>query len=749
MLAHLLSVRKSAPGQGGLAGTDPQQLRRRTFAAVRDYLIGLARLRPTVVVFEDLHWADGLSLDLLYLVIEELHRVPLLVVCTYRPEQGHRSSHLSTIASQKCGERYREIRLSELSRAESGRLVRSVLGPSEVVSPLEDLVLSRCQGNPFFIEEMVRVLLDEGVIADEGGAWRIADDLRSVAAPESVQSVVMGRIGRLREGWRRVLDTASVIGRVFPQRLLATALERRSDLESALWELEDRALVYQERTIPEVEYSFRHVLLRDTVYRSMVRTRRQHLHAAVAAAIEAVYAESLDEHLEELAVHCERCGDIPAAIGYLLRAGQKARRNFANEEAISHLRKGLALLSSLPRSPERDREELGLQLALGVPLVHSRGHSDPGVREIYARARDLAQQVGAADQLLDALFGLRRYHLARGEMTTAYDASSQAVSLAEGGRDPLAIVFAHMLHAETCYWMGRFSQAYDEAEQSLFPQDASTRRAFAQRYGNDGEAGGRIYGALALWQLGYPDKARRTMAEASRLARGSRQPFTQAFTLCFSARLHRLCGEGELSREFADSLVRLSEEHDFALYSAAGEVLHAQIGADRRPDDAAVHRLTNAIARWRELGVGMWLTEYAASIASALGHVGRVERGLDVVDEGLQRAQETGECCWLAELQRLRGELLLKRGDGDDGAEESFRRAVQTAREQGSKAWELRAVTSLGRLMQVQGRTGEARELVRPVYAWFTEGFDTADLRRAKELLRSLEHECGDQTSAP
>jgi DNA-binding SARP family transcriptional activator len=386
LLGSLLAVRLGDEWEERLKNDTPEQIRHRTFVTIYDFFVALAKRQPVVLVFEDLHWADNLSLDLISLLMEGLRLGPLLLLCVYRPVREHKCWHLATIASQKCRERYADLHLRELSHRQSRRLVESLLTIEGLPSSMRDLILDRSQGNPFFIEEVVRSLIDAGVVYREGDFWRAQKEIDSRVVPESVQSVILSRLDHLEEDWKHVLQIASVVGRLFRQRVLEYVTPQKAQLASALWELQDRALVYQERTIPEEEYSFKHVLTQETVYQNILQRRRKVIHQQVAEAIEALYQDSLDEYYEQLAYHYDGGGQVEKAVEYLHKAGEKAKRSYANEAAIAHLTRGLELFRTLPETPERTQRELDLLVALGVPLVLTKGHAAPEVETTYTQA---------------------------------------------------------------------------------------------------------------------------------------------------------------------------------------------------------------------------------------------------------------------------------------------------------------------------------------------------------------------------
>jgi predicted ATPase len=745
LLGRLLSLRWGDEWDDRLDAEGPEQVRHRTFVALYDFCMALAKRRPLVLVFEDLHWADTLSLDLLSLLMEGLSLRPLLLLCVYRPEREHRCWHLATVAAQKCGARYVEIRLRELTEQQSQQMVESLLASESLSAELRNLILGQSQGNPFFIEEVVRSLIDAGVVYREGPAWHARLEGEVQIVPEGVQSVILSRVDRLDEGSRYVLEVASVIGRVFRQRVLAHTLERKAGLGSALWELEERALVYQERAVPEVEYSFRHVLTAEAIYHNITRRRRQALHRRVAEAIEGLYAENLQEYSEQLAHHYDRGGDVAKAVGYLLAAGEKAKRSYANEETIAHVNRGLELLQTLPDVPERARQELDLLVSLGVPLVLTRGHAAPDVQRTYARALELSVRLDDTDQRFHVLMGLRRFRLHRGELEEARELGQQLLALAQRTGDPIQLSRAHMMHGETLYCLGDFSLARQECEQGLVHCDPPRRLSHLRLYGNDTGTGVRLVRAQTLWYLGYPDQAAEEMDALLFLARKLGHPFNLVFALYFGACVHQFRREAQLVRARAEDVLRISEERDFALYRAWGRSLYGWALATQGYRDTDLEQLSAGIehmesgiaARRAEGGVSL-LTYLLALLAEAYGRAGRRDKALSHIDEALQLAQTSGERFWEAELHRIQGELLLAAEKDAVQAQVCFQRALEVARRQRARSWELRAATSLARLWRQQGQTEQATTVLEGVYGWFTEGFGTADLQEAQALLDAL-----------
>lgn len=742
VLGHLFSLPISDEWRERLANEDPQQLSWHRSAAIRDFLVALCRQRPVVLVLEDLHWADSLSVGLIVWLMEALPRAPLLLLCVYRPERTHRCWHLATVAAQKCRECYVEIVLRELTHQQSRTMLESLLATGDLPPSMREGILNRAQGNPFFIEEVARALIDAGIVRQESSAWQARGDVGLAAIPYSVQSVILSRVDHLDPKLKQVLQVAAVMGRAFRQRVLAHALGQEIALEQALWDLEERALIYQERSVPEVEYAFKHVLTQEAVYQSIVDSRRKELHGQVAGAIEALYRDSLDEYDEQLAHHYEQGGDVEKAVGYLLKAGEKAKRSYANEEAIAHLSRGLALLRTLPPTSGRDRRELDLQLALGVVLVHVRGHAASEVAGAYTRAQELCERAGSASQRLQTLTGLRRSRWARGELRTAKTLGRQLLAVAQNTGDPLDVVWACMMQGETLYRLGEFPQSWEQYERGLGLCEGLPHRVQIAFYGNDPRVASFGATALTLWHLGYPDRALAMGHEGLEHARALSHPFVLVFALYCDGVTHQLRREARAVHERADALLRIAQQRAFPLYVAWGTILHgwalAQegLGTDKAQVAQGMGEMRQGIAACRAIQVGATLPSWLASLAQACGQVGEVEEALSLLDEALALAGRNEERCWEAEVHRLRGDLLLGRGEPDQ-AEAAFQRALDVARGQSARAWELRAAMSVGRLWDSQGRRAEARALLQAIYGWFTEGFGTPDLQEAGALLNT------------
>ena len=737
LLCNLLSLRSDQEGRTSFPEYNAEKLRQETFRAVRDVLLALGRQRPLILVFEDLHWADGLSLDLISLLMEAVRENPLLLLCAYRLDPGHRSAHLGVIAARKCRDQYTELRLSELSHDQSAQMVASLLHTASLPLSAREVILERCQGNPFSIEEVVQTLLESDLLYAEGGVWRTRGRLDRSTVPGTIQQVIVGRVERLDAGLRRLLLTASVIGRVFRRRVLEM-VSAQPNLERDLWALEDRGLIYEERAVPELEYSFRHVLVQEALVQSLSDQPRAAIHRRVVTAMEVLYGDNLAEHCEELAHHAVAGGDASKAVPYLLQAGEKAKRAFDNAAAIDHFGRALDLLRSFSDGPERDHRELELQLALGTLIVHTRGHSAPEVAAAYARAYELSRDAGDAVSRFHALLGLRRYHLHRAELGEALKLDEQLLASAREIPDPAYLARAHAMRGEILLRAGDFAAACEHAALALESRLTSAQRLDQSLlFGNDNATLSGAVFAQASWFLGYPDRALVQIRRVHADARQIDHPFSLVVALYWTATIHRLRREPLAVREMTKALLEVAQAHGFPLFAAVGAIDDGWALASEDPR-AGIERIRQGTAMCGACELDLLMTGAHVALAEVWGRAGDPGAGLSAIAEGMTLAQQTGEEQRLAEFHRLQGELLALAESDAEQVEASFQLALQVSRRQQARSLELRAAVSLARLWQRQGRLGEARQLLEPLYAWFTEGFDTADLVDARMLLEDL-----------
>jgi predicted ATPase len=540
-----------------------------------------------------------------------------------------------------------------------------------------------------------------------------------------------------------LLQAASVIGPVFSRRLLGAVTEQENELDQTLWELEELALVFQERAIPEAEYSFWHALTQETVYRTIPKPRRAALHGQVAAAMEQLYAENREPYVEPLAHHYAQSGQVAKAIEYLVEAGEKAKRSFANEAAIGQFRSALELLPELPDGADRAREETRLQIALGAPLQATCGYAAPEVEGAYARARALCEQAGETSHHFTALVGLWVVQFVGGVLPATRELGRELIQLAQDAQDADSLLLAHCGLGMALHFLGEHASAHEHFEQGLDLYDRRQHRSLAFLAGTDPGVAGLCYGALGLWHLGYADQALQRSRAALRLARELSHPFSLAFALDSAAMLHYCRREAPAVQEFAEAEVALAAEQGFPFWLATGTIFRGWTLAEqgRVPEDTreGVAQIRRGLADWQATGAELTKTFHLALLAEGYGKAGQTEEGLAALAGALAAVEQSGERFYEAELYRQKGELLLERSvENQAEAEACLRRALQIAQQQHARFYELRAAMSLSRLWQRQGKQGEARELLAGIYRGFTEGFATTDLQAARAVLEAL-----------
>src|SRR5262249_29235169 len=538
-----------------------------------------------------------------------------------------------------------------------------------------------------------------------------------------------------------------VSGRQLPLSLIQHVVTQpEEELYRLLSSLQSKEFLYEQPAFPEVEYIFKHALTQEVAYGTVLQDKRKALHERTAQAIETLYHAQLDDHYGDLAHHYSRSGNTQKAADYLQLAGQQAVQRSANAEAIAHLTTALELLKTLPDTPERARQELILQIALGVPLTATRSWGAPEVEQTYSRARELCQQVGETPQLFQVLYGLWLYYEVRAELQTAHELGEQCLKLAQSVQDPALLLVAHFTLGLTLFWLGELALAREHFEQGIALYDLRQHRSLAFVYGSfdPGVACLASVGWI-LWVLGYPDQALKRVHEALTLAQELTHPVSVALALHFVAALHQHRREGRAVQERAETYIALSSEQGFPYWLATGTILRGWALAEQGQREEGVGQMRQGVAVFRATGSEIGRSWYLALLTEACGRTARTEEGLNLLTEALVHVHKYAELLYEAELYRLRGELTLAQSSVQGlvssvqkEAEECFLKAIEIARRQQAKSLELRATVSLARLWQQQSKKEEAHRMLVEIYGCFTEGFDTKDLQEAKALLAEL-----------
>jgi predicted ATPase len=728
----LLALLEALPDDSPFRTLDPPQRRQRTLESLKRVLLRESQVQPLVLVFEDLHWIDAETQALLNSLVESLPTARILLLVNYRPEYQH------TWGSKTY---YSQLRLDPLPPESAEALLQALLGDDPSLAPLTPVLIARTEGNPFFLEESVRTLVETQVLVGERGAYRLAQALPSIQVPATVQAVLAARIDRLPPEAKNLIQAAAIIGKDVPAALLQATIEVRWEaVQRSLAHLQTAEFLYETRLFPELEYTFKHALTQEVAYNAVLLERRRGLHERAAQAIEGLFAERLAEHYNALAHHYSRSGNTAKAIDYLHRAGQQAVERSAYAEAISHLTTALDLLTTLPESRARSQQELVVQMTLGPALATTRGSEDPEVVRLYTRARELCEQVGEPRQLFRVLWGFWGVYIQRGEEQTTRALGEQLLSLARGLQDPDLLLEAHHALWATSFFGGELVAARPHQEQGLRLYNLQRHRTHAALYsGHDPGVCCHMLAALSLWVLGYPDQAVASSQAALALAQQLTHPFSLNIALYWAAVLHHLRRETSLTRARAEAAMAIATDQGFRQQWAQTIPLQGWALATSGHGEEGITQIQQGLAAYQATGSTAERPYYLALLAEVSAQAGQTATGLEALAEALATLATSRVRWWAAELYRLRGELLLQHAGAQPGeAEASFQQALTVARHQQAKSLELRAAMSLARLWQRQGKRHAAHELLAPVYGWFTEGFDTADLQEARTLSETL-----------
>jgi class 3 adenylate cyclase/predicted ATPase len=710
---------------------DPSQRRQRTLDAVTRMFLRESQLQPVVLVFEDLHWIDNETQALLDGLVDSLPAARLLLLVNYRPEYHHSWGDKTY---------YSQLRIDPLPPDTAEELLYALLGDDAGLQEIKRLLIARTEGNPFFLEESVQTLVETRDLIGERGAYRLAKPIESTQVPATVQAVLAARIDRLPSEEKGLLQAASVIGKDFPFALLQAVAELpQESLRHGLTHLRTAEFLYETGLFPDLAYTFKHALTHEVTYRSLLRASRQNCHERIARVLEQQFPDVVEIQPQLLAHHYTEAGLGARAIPYWQRAGERANEHAAHTEAISYFSTGLELLKALPDTPERLQLELALYTSLGRTLKDARGYGDPEVKQAYARARDLCRQIGEAPQLFSTLLGLSIYFVVRAELEIARELGEQLLDIARSAKDPVLLVEAHYSLGVTFFWLGEFDPARKHLERGIAHYDHHRHQAHVLLFGQNEGVVCLCRAAVVLWYLGYPEQARARAAEAMTLAKELSHPASLAYALYWVAFLYHQRRDVRKTQEWTDASIALSTEQGFGYWPSQGTILQGWALVEGGQLSEGIIRMRQGLVALEARGTEIQRAYSLGLLASAYGQVGQLREGLVMLDEALAVVDKTGGHWPEAELHRLKGELLVRRAASDEQqAEICFHQSLAVARRQQAKSLELRAAMSLSRLWQKRGKQAEACQLLSEIYGWFTEGFDTADLKEANELLREL-----------
>ena len=729
LIAHLLSI--PIEGRGGLSTLTPQQIKNRTVDRLLEMILSLSVKGPTLCIFEDVHWIDPSTLELLELAISRIDRARVMIVVSFRPEFRHTWSTPANVTLHS---------LTRLSRSEVTRMINELAREGSLSQHILDQIAEKADGVPLFIEE-----LTTSIIRAPGQNRQQKNDLDQptpvgpAKVPETLHDALMERIDRVTHG-RKVAQIAAVIGREFSYDLLTAASRTdETDLRSALSQLEEAEVIYRTGVSPSVRFAFKHVLLRDAVYNSLLRGRRQEIHADIAAVLENHFREIAENRPEILAYHYSEAGNKQLAIRCWREAGRRALANSANVEAISHFRNALQLLSALPDTAQRTKEEVEIQLALGIPLIAVQGYAATQTREAFARARALCLKLDNPPEYFQALFGMWGHSWMGGKNDEALVMANEFLSRSQASSDNLLLMVAHRVMGSTLLTIGEFQTARQHFEESIALSKSEGRRPVYDLYMVEPQVASLLLLSWDLWFLGYLDQSLARVSEALALAQDLAQPYSIAFAHYMTSVVHLLRGDPARALESAEQSLEISREQRFSLYVLLSTISRGRVLGELGRLREATTEMQTGIAEARRTGVGFMLPMMYGWLAEVHAQAGENETALSIVEQALGEMSDTTGKSWESELYRQRAQILLELNPSKAAEAESYlKSAVAVARRQSAKALELRAATSLAKLWQQRERVDEARDLLEPTYRWFGEGTDTTDLRRARDVLMTL-----------
>jgi class 3 adenylate cyclase/predicted ATPase len=725
-LADLLSL--PAAERHPLPNLSPERKKERTLEALIRQVEGLARQQPVVTVFEDAHWIDPTSRELLDLTVERILSLPVLLIVTFRPEfqpSWTGRPQVTTLALNRLDWRDRTVLVGQIA---GGKTL-----PDEVVSQIVD----RTDGVPLFVEELTKSVLESGLLREEADRYVLDRALPPFAIPTSLHDSLMARLDRLAS-IRLVAQIGAAIGREFSYALLrAVSRLPEDELEAALARLVASELIFQRGAPPDAVYSFKHALVQDAAHGSLLRSSRQQLHAQIAGALETHSPELMDSQPELLAQHYAEAALVEKSIAYWGKAGHSSAARSAMAEAAAQFQKGLDQLARLLETPERQRQKLEFCSSLGAALRFVKGLAAPETGHAYARARELWEQLGSPSEFLHVPYGQSRYHAACGELDRAQSLAEDLLRLSRQRNDAGGLVLGHLSGGRNLMFAGGFALSRSHLEEVLALYDPISHRSLVHQAGIHPEVVAQAYLGIVLFCLGFPDQALAQSSAAIAEARRLAHPPSLSVAWHSGAVLLSLVGDDAVLGEWADQAVAVTTEQGFPRWRAIGAIFGGWVKIKNGDVAEGVSLLRSGSIADRATGSEAWVPYHIALLAGACEAAGQIEEALTRLDDAFQIVERTGAHWCAAELNRHKGHRLLHQGHSE-AAEELYRKALRIAEEQKAKLWELRAAASLAQLRRDQGRRAEARDLLAPVYGWFTEGFDTADLKEAKALLDQL-----------
>ncbi len=736
--AALLAEMLSLPNNGRYLVREltPQQRRQKTIEALIGQVEEISRQSPVLMIFEDAHWADPSSLEVFGRIVDKIDSLRVLLFVTFRPE---------FVAPWVGRPHVTALTINRLAQREVMALIEQVAGNKPLPGNIRQDIVERADGIPLFVEEMTKAVLEaEG----EGAADHAIAAIPSpaLAVPASLHASLMARLDRLGPA-KEAAQIGAAIGREFSHALLA-AVARKPDAElnSALDRLIQAGLLFRQGQPPHASYLFKHALVQDAAYGTLLREARRALHTRIAQTLENQFPEIAENQPELLARHCTEAGLIEKAAGLWGKAGQRSLERSALVEAAEQVTRALGQIAALPATPELRREQIKLQVALITPLIHVKGYAAPETNAATERARLLIEQAEALGEppedrllLFSVLYGLWAANFVAFNGDVVRDLATQVLALAEKNGETVPLMVGHRLMGSSLLYVGDIAEGRAHLDRVVALYDPAEHRPLAARFGQDVRMSALTYRSQALWFLGYPEAALVDADHAMSDAREIGQAATLMFALVWTSFSHIFCGNYSTAKAQFGEVFALSDEKGAVYWKAGGMALRGCALALTGKASDAVDRISSGITAWRSTGATLWDPWFLSNLAGAYAELDKFDDAWRCIDEAMNAVDATKEKWCEAEVHRIAGEIELMSPEQDAAkAEAYFERALETARAQQARSWELRAATSLARLKRDHGRRAEARHLLAPVYGWFTEGFDTLDLKEAQALLEEL-----------
>ena len=727
-IASMLSI--PCDERYGEVSMTPQKFKDETLRALVDLTEATARMRPSVMFYEDAHWADPTSLEVLDLLIDRVREVPLLVVLTYRPEFQNRWAEQGHVSA---------LNLSKLTRTQSRAMIAGVTSGKALPDGLLDQILSRTDGVPLFVEELTKSILESDQLKESEDCYEYVGNARGITIPSTLRDSLVARLDRYFPG-KQIAQVGAAIGREFGYELVsAVANSPLSEIDEGLDQLTSAGLVFRRGASSKATYTFKHALVQDAAYQSLLISRRQDLHCKIAEAIEDQIPSVKDTEPEVLAHHLTNGERNDLAIPLWQRAGELALNRMALTEAIAHLERGLELVATLPNSSDRDARELALRVPLGRAWMALEGWGATNVWNSMHPALSMAKQLEDTGEMMRIVCGLQINVQTQGRVTEAFQWAQEILDIAKRSDDRNLLMAAYDRLCVTSFWTGRLIESLEHGKKALALLSEERKNARTVDILSDSQLSIGIFASQTFWMLGYPDRAAEESQKAVTRARRFGSPFDLGWALRMGSEVFIYRGECEEARRRAEECEQLGREHSLPLLVQLFAQSVLGLGSIRQ------HRFAEGIAQL-EAVLAMWNASrlrhpyYKAVLGEGLSMLGQSDEALKLIDEAIEQVQrpDWGERIHYAEILRLKGQILARKGDLVDG-ERSFLASLDWAHEQQAKSWELRTSVSLARLWQSQDKHKEAHDLLAPVYDWFTEGFDTHDLKEAKALLEELE----------